>query len=173
MGYVSTDTHCIFRFNSFRFTAAIVQNKRLTDCPQWPRTLFLFLRLLLSDFQCTKTFQVTSGINVSGEVLKVGEHESAVMVDAEWPVWDLPESLWWGVRHGPAVKPIRTTKPQRRQRYFQPACFWSWEGNIVTLLQLYTVSGKKTNQKYFRHNFIKYWPIFKILPVSQSAWNLQ
>ena len=83
MGYVSTDTHCIFRFNSFRFTAAIVQNKRLTDCPQWPRTLFLFLRLLLSDFQCTKTFQVTSGINVSGEVLKVGEHESAVMVDAE------------------------------------------------------------------------------------------
>jgi len=24
-----------------------------------------------------------------------------------------------------------------------------------------------------RHNFIKYWPIFKILPVSQSAGNLQ
>ena len=41
-------------------------------------------------------------------------------------------------------------------------------GNQKPVCDLYTVSGK-----YFRHNFIKYWPIYTILPASQSAENLQ
>jgi len=32
---------------------------------------------------------------------------------------------------------------------------------------------KKKSLEYFGHNFIKYWPIFEILSLLQSAGNLQ
>jgi len=36
-----------------------------------------------------------------------------------------------------------------------------------------TPCPEKKSLEYFRHNFIKYWPIFEILSPLQSAENLQ
>jgi len=36
-----------------------------------------------------------------------------------------------------------------------------------------TPCPEKKSLEYFRHNFIKYWPIFEILSLVQSAENLQ
>jgi len=37
---------------------------------------------------------------------------------------------------------------------------------------LYTMSQKKTRHQTLAHNFTKYWPIFKILSLLDSAGNM-
>jgi len=44
--------------------------------------------------------------------------------------------------------------------------------STLLLLLLHRVRKKKSLE-YFKHNFIKYWPIFEILSLLQSAGNLQ
>jgi len=44
---------------------------------------------------------------------------------------------------------------------------------IITKAMIYTPCPEKKSLEYFRHNFIKYWPIFEILLLLQSAGNLQ
>ena len=44
------------------------------------------------------------------------------------------------------------------------------EPNIMSLC---TPCPEKKSLEYFRHNFIKYWPIFKIRSLLQSAEYLQ
>ena len=43
----------------------------------------------------------------------------------------------------------------------------------VSIFHIYTVSQKKTCHSTFIHNFYKCWPIFKILSLSYSPWNLK
>jgi len=43
----------------------------------------------------------------------------------------------------------------------------------IHLFVTYTPCPEKKSLEYFRHNFIKYWPIFEILSLLQSAENLQ
>jgi len=68
---------------------------------------------------------------------------------------------------------IRITVDQNWQRFtLSEYCLVLLCNQTAIVLYLHRVR-KKTNQQYFRHNFIKCWPIFKILPVSQYAGNLQ
>ena len=45
--------------------------------------------------------------------------------------------------------------------------------HTFTFLPLHTGWAKKVNPKCSTHNFVKYWPIFKILSLLQSPENLQ
>ena len=71
------------------------------------------------------------------------------------------------------VLPAALTENLKNIRYI--SILWN---EIVTdftdkLVLWYTGWAKKVNPKYSTHNFVKYWPILKILSALQSPENLQ
>jgi len=48
-----------------------------------------------------------------------------------------------------------------------------WNANHETEYSFYTSCPEKKSLEYFRYNFIKYWPIYEILLLLQSAGFLQ
>ena len=165
------------------------------------RHLFLsstpsFIRIPYSVYEIFNSFKLLLQISDNGCQPFVQSLVTSSPLAGQWPSppcpWEGCATVSWDSR---LHQPTGLANDQSRSHYLNPVghAIWGILQERVYRCQIrdvdhlkewlieewrrfdqniYTVSGKKSLE-YFRHNFIKYWPIFEILLLLQSAGNLQ